>query len=263
VTPSIWRQIPIPAAHDIRSLLPPSLPRRFRFETLRDAKQRDLSRIETLENYDSSLALALEECDQPNSPCDLPICTICARQYRRYFTSQALSIAKSIRGPREFATVYLDSIDADLLPDVSVRRAHDTLRTRLNRSGFRGSVLIGGTEAAWIARDRCWILHVHVLAIGVQGDSWDRLRQRLDYSGSGAALKVERLTDLPRQISYLTKFTTYHRPLKRGPTGVSRCFPLPPRRLEELASWWANYSFEDFAFLYGARRRGGRIVLEG
>jgi hypothetical protein len=262
LTRSDWRQIPIPAAYDIRSLLPPSLPRRFRFETLRDAKQRNASRIETLENYDSPLALALEECDHPNSPRDLPICAICARQYKCYFTGQALAIAKSVTGPHEFATVYLDRIDVGSLPDVSVRQAHDAFRMRLNRSGFGGSVLVGGTEAAWIASDRCWIVHVHLLAIGVPGDSWDRLRRRLDYSGSGAALKVQPLRDLARQISYLTKFTTYHRPLKRGPTGPSPCFPLPPRRLEELAAWWANYHFEDFAFLYGARRRGGHIVLE-
>ncbi|MGO9741545.1 MAG: hypothetical protein ACLPN5_08550 [Roseiarcus sp.] len=34
------------------------------------------------------------------------------------------------------------------------------------------------------------------------------------------------------------------------------------RRLAELARWWALYSFDDFVFLYGARRRGGRIVVE-
>jgi hypothetical protein len=262
LTRSNWRQIPIPAARDIRSLLPPSLPRRFRFETLRDAKQRNASRIETLEIYESPLALALEECDHPNSPSDLQICAICARQYKCYFASQALAVAESVTGSHEIATVYLDRIDVGSLPDVSIRRAHDTLRTRLNRSGFGGSVLIGGTEAAWIARDRYWILHVHLLAIGVQRDSWDRLRPRLGYSGSGAALKVQPLRDPARQISCLTKFTTYHRPLKRGPTGPSPCFPLPPRRLEELAAWWENYQFEDFAFLYGARRRGGHIVLE-
>jgi hypothetical protein len=37
---------------------------------------------------------------------------------------------------------------------------------------------------------------------------------------------------------------------------------LPPDRLVELAEWWSRHRFEDFLFAYGARRRGGRLVVD-
>jgi hypothetical protein len=256
-----WRRVPVPPARDVRRLLPPSMPRRQRFETLRDAETRNLARIEILANRGSAIAEALYDCDAA-SPCELPICAQCARPYRIYFTSEALAVAQAYVGPHEFATVFLDTVEAGSLPDASLKQAHTALRQRLNRSGFRGSVLVGGTEAAWIAADRRWILHMHLLAIGVRPDSWEQLRAKLGAYGHAIPLKVEALNDEARQLSYITKFTTYHRPLKRGPGGPSPAFPLPPARLEELATWWARHRFEDFAFLYGARRRGGRIALE-
>jgi hypothetical protein len=256
-----WRGVSVPPARDIRRLLPPSMPRRQRFERLREAETRNLARVEILANRGSAIADALYECDA-TSPCDLPACARCARRYRIYFTSEALAVADAYLGPHEFATVFLDAVEAGSLPDASLKRAHAALRKRLDRSGFKGSVLVGGTEAAWNAADRRWILHLHLLAIGVRPDSWDGLRAKLGDFGHAVPLKVEALNDEARQLSYITKFTTYHRPLRRGPGGPSRAFPLPPARLEELATWWARHCFEDFAFLYGARRRGGRIALE-
>jgi hypothetical protein len=217
-------------------LLPPSMPRRQRFETLRDAETRNLARIEVLANRGSAIAEALSECDA-GSPCDLPACARCARRYRIYFTGEALAVADAYLGPHEFATIFLDAVEAGSLPDASLKRTHAALRKRLDRCGFRGSVLVGGTEAAWIAADRRWILHLHLLAIGVRPDSWERLRAKLGDYGHAVPLKIEALNDEARQLSYITKFTTYHRPLKRGPGGPSPAFPLPPARLEE---WWTG-----------------------
>jgi hypothetical protein len=256
-----WRRVPVPPARDVRRLLPPSMPRRQHFETLGDAETRNLERIEILTNRGSAIAEALYDCDA-GSPCDLPACALCAREYRIYFTGEALAVAHAYVGPHEFATIFLDAVKVGSLPDVSLQRAHAALRQRLNRSEFRGSVLVGGTEAAWIAADRHWILHLHLLAISVRPASWEQLRARLGGYGHAIPLKVEALNDKVRQLTYITKFPTYHRPLKRGPGGPSPPFPLPPARLEELATWWARHRFEDFAFLYGARRRGGRIALE-
>ena len=256
-----WRSVPVPPARDVRRLLPPWMPRRQRFETLLEAETRNLARIEVLANRGSAIAETLYECGE-GSPCDLPTCARCARRYRIYFTGEALAVAHAYVGPHQFATIFLDAVEAGSLPDASLKQAHAALRKRLDRSEFRGSVLVGGTEAAWIAADRHWILHLHLLAIGVRPDSWERLRAKLGDYGPAVPLKVEAVNDEVRQLTYITKFPTYHRPLKRGPGGPSPAFPLPPARLEELATWWARHRFEDFAFLYGARRRGGRIALE-
>jgi hypothetical protein len=75
-------------------------------------------------------------------------------------------------------------------------------------------------------------------------------------------VKVQLLRNPERQISYSIKFHTYFRPKSRTGAGRPQVAPLPPDRLAELAAWWAKYSFDDFTFLFGAKRRGGRIVVE-
>jgi hypothetical protein len=259
-----WRGVPIPRSRDVRLLMPPSLPRGRRFETKDDARARNLARIEVLSEREPAIAEAIDECCEA-SPCGLPGCAVCASPYRIYSASEILRLAYSYVGPHQLATIYLDEIEAGSLSTVSLKRAHARLRKRLERSGSQGPILVGGTEVAWIAQQRSWILHVHLLAIGVRDVAWERLRASLDDIRPGIPLKVEEIKDMKdgaRAVTYLTKFTTYHRPFRRGPGGCSRAVPLPPERLAELLSWWAGYRFEDFTFLFGARRRGGRIVPE-
>jgi hypothetical protein len=132
----------------------------------------------------------------------------------------------------------------------------------LQRSGFQGSILIGGTEIAWLAKQNLWILHSHLLAIGVQQADWDRLRGALPDASPAAALKVQALEDFAEQLSYCQKFNSSHKPGKRGPNGRAQSYPLPTERLIEWAEWLAKQRFENFTFLFGARRRGGRICPE-
>jgi hypothetical protein len=257
-----WLNVRIPRERDIRSLMPEYMQRGRRFETLRDAKARNFKCIEVLENRGSSIAEALDECDAPTSCCLLPICCVCARLYRIYAASELLRLADAYVGPHEFATIHLDTIAEDRLSEFDLRKAHGRFRKRLDRSGFSGSMVVGNTEAAWLARECCWILHIHALAIGAPLTSWRQLRGKLPDSAGTFPLKVELLRDEVRTLSYVTKFTTYHRPFPRSGRGPSPAYPLPPRRLEELASWLSGYHFQDFAFLYGARRRAGRLVAE-
>ena len=77
------------------------------------------------------------------------------------------------------------------------------------------------------------------------------------WKNSGTAYPVDHvpLRDPDEQLSYCIKFVTYHQPGRR-------LVPLPPDRLVELAAWCAPHRFEDFLFAYGARRRGGRLVVD-
>ena len=86
-----------------------------------------------------------------------------------------------------------------------MKLAHEALRKTLQRSGFEGSVLIGGTEIAWLARHNLWILHCHLLAIGVLQADWDRLRESLPDVNPAAALKVQALKDFAEQTLLLPK----------------------------------------------------------
>ncbi len=257
-----WRKVGIPTSRDVRALRPPSLPRGQRFETPRDVAKVNTDTITKLSILLPDVAAAMECCEGETSPCSLPCCAICARRFRGYHTSELLRIADMFEGPHEVATIYLDAVEEGCLSDVNIKREHSKLRKCLERAGFGDAILVGGTEANWTAMDRLWIVHVHALAIGVPHEAWARLRKKLKGDGMKMPLKVQPLRDGPRQLSYVQKFVSLHRPLGRGASGPGRPFPLPLARLAELAAWWSHFRFDDFVFVYGARRRGGRIFPE-
>jgi hypothetical protein len=234
---------------------------RPQLETLAEAEGRNQKRVDALVDRAPEIAATLEACD-PAARCCLVTCAVCSRHYRFCLIRELLGIARSYGDQHEFATLYLETFPAGKLAAADIKRQHDRLRKRLERKGFAGSLLIGGTEVSWDSADRSWILHVHLLAIRVPPDAWTLLRTSLRGTEPKIPLKVQRLSNPKRQISYLTKFHTYFRPRSRNGAARSPAVPLPPDRLAELAEWWSGYTFEDFTFLFGARRRGGRIDPE-
>jgi hypothetical protein len=230
-------------------------------ETLVQAQAQNLQRVDALIDRVPEIAAALEGCDS-DAFCCLVICAVCSRRYRFRLIRQLLAIAKSFDGQHEIATVHLATFPAGMLADADIKLALDRLRKRLERSGFDRSLLVGGTEVNWDSADRSWILHAHLLAIGVPPLAWVKLRNALRGSGTKFPVKVQLLRNPERQISYLTKFNTYFRPQSRGGAARAPAVPLPPDRLAELAAWWSGYTHDDFTFLFGARRRGGQIVPE-
>jgi hypothetical protein len=88
------------------------------------------------------------------------------------------------------------------------------------------------------------------------------LRKSLPDATPATALKVQALKNFAKQLSYCQKFNSSHKPGKHGPDGRADTYRLPTERLIEWAAWMARRRFEDFAFLFGARRRAGRIVVE-
>ena len=188
------------------------------------------------------------------------VCAVCARGWRQWQRKELARIASEYVGPHEGATLCLATYEAGHLEEADIAQNHEQVRQRLNRAGFRGAVLIGGTEVAW--KNGRWLLHLHLLAIGVEKADWRALRARWPSVDVAIPIKVDELRDPERQLSYLQKFATYHRPGARGLGGPGRPYPLPPAQLEELITWWSQYSFADFLFAYGARRRGTHIVVD-
>jgi hypothetical protein len=228
-------------------------------ETLVEAEARNLRLIDELVDREPDIAVALEACC-PQSPCGLPGCGACSDEYLEPFNGELLRVQDLYEGPHEIATIFLATFPAGSLAAADIDRAHDRLRKKLERSGFAGSILIGGTEAGWSAHKARWIFHLHLLAIGVPKAAWVTLRAALGGSGPTIPLKVQPLRDTEYQTSYVLKFVTCHWPGKRGPVGRGGARPLPPALLAELATWWCRYRFEDFVFMFGAKRFGGRIV---
>jgi hypothetical protein len=226
-----------------------------------DPQALNQKRVDDLVDREPEIAVALEAC-APNAPCSLLICAEYTEKARAPYIAELSRIEGLYQGPHEIGTAFLAAYPPRSLITADIKRAKETFRKELHRSGFKGSLVLGGTEAGWSERQGLWILHVHLLGIGVPEEAWGRLRTTLKKSGLRFPLKCQALNDVETQISYLQKFVTYHRPGSYTGSGRSKAIPLPPDRLAELARWWSQYTFDDFLFLFGARRRGGRIVVE-
>jgi hypothetical protein len=235
---------------------------RFKIETLAKARERIFTRVEKLDAHVPAIAEAINDCDGASESCLELTCAVCARARRIKLTEQFLNLAESYKGEHRMLTIFLKESGRGSLAGMDVKRAHDALRKRFNRAGFQGAILAGGTEVAWKQSEERWILHVHLLAIGVSDETWTRFLENLPAKHATNLGQSDPFEKTEKQASYLQKFGTYHRPGKQTGPRRPRAYPLPTDRFVELARWWTDYSFEECLFLYGARRRGGRIVPE-
>jgi hypothetical protein len=227
-------------------------------ETEAEVEARNEVRINALWPRAPKVARKLVSCDVDSRPCQLPMCAVCARRYRIYRYQQLREIAVSYESESpQTTTIHLDHFPPGQLKKVNLKRAHDFLRKRFDRAGLKGATFVGGTEAAWQAKHQRWLLHVHLLAIGVTQADWDRLDEAWAHSGTHDPIRPKELCNLGKQLSYLIKFHTYQNPEQSR----AQVYGLPPDRLAELATWGSQYRHDDFLFLYGAKRRGNKIVV--
>jgi hypothetical protein len=250
---SPWHVRP-PSASSVEPELWPGI------ETKAEAETRNEERADALQSRVPQVARKLFWCDGIDQPCELPVCAVCSRRYRIEVYPQLEEIAASCKGPHQIATIYLDHFPAGRLVTANLKREHAFLRQRFNRADLTGSIFVGGTEAAWQARHQRWLLHAHLLAIGVPKAAWDKLDDTWADSGTDDPIQPVELCDPAEQLSYLVKFHTYHKPGQSRANRRARAYPLPPDRLAELATWSSQYRFQDFLFVYGKQKRGRQIV---
>jgi hypothetical protein len=224
-------------------------------ETRCDAERWNDLRLEVLLPHLPAVGRALLKCDGADHPGGLLVCAVCARAYRQGPIAQLHALAQADPGPHQVATIYLALFPPGSLGRAELRRTHEMFRKRLDRAGFKGAIVAGGIEVAWQENWQRWLLHAHVLAIGVAAHAWRRLESALEKSGTADPVRPVALCNPDEQLSYCIKFVTYHQPGRR-------VVPLPGERLVELAAWWSRHRFEDFLFAYGARRRGGCLVVD-
>jgi hypothetical protein len=236
----------------------PTTPAAHRFETEQDAIKFNIARCKILEKRLPKIAQVIDSCSK-HDRCKLPICAVCALEYRRPVVEQIVSLAQSYKGLHQTVTINLDTIEPGELANADLKKMREALKKRVDRAGFKDAMLIGCIEAGWKASKKHWVLHAHLLAVGADEDMWERLRQASRHNPKAVVVKPLNDRDLEKQISYIVKFVTYHRPGERGASNA-RAYPLPPDRLVEWASWIERSKFKDFLFLYGVRRRGEAIV---
>ncbi|MGI8570779.1 MAG: hypothetical protein ACR2KT_17910 [Methylocella sp.] len=101
-----------------------------------------------------------------------------------------------------------------------------------------------------------------MLSLGASEQAWEYLEKRMSKYEIHDPLRRTPVKDPKKQLSYLQKFHTYHRPGTPHGNNPAHAVPLKKDQLCELASWVCGHDFPDFTFCFGVRRRHGHFFLE-
>jgi hypothetical protein len=216
------------------------------------------SNLRALRGRDDLLVESISRCSAAY-PCAEILCPPCARRYRLWLTSKLLDLAA--KGPPAFiATILLEAVRGPALRTVEPGVLHERVRKRLIRAGVKAA--IGGTEASYEAKENRWVIHLHLLVFESLEHGRAKIREAFADSNLDRAVVCQPLQDPVAQISYLQKFSTYHRPGLPRPSSRGRAYPMKPEQIGQLARWTRRFWFEDFLFVLGLRRRGERFEPE-
>jgi hypothetical protein len=199
----------------------------------------------------------LHECRDGYYDCEKTYCPECARKFRRYITGELLRLSSESRVKVQVAVILLESAPQGKLQNLQLKRYRHSLRKQLERAGLSNVTVVGGFEMIYRARTKQWVLHVNLVIFGGDEDAIAEFEEIF----SGFYRPVERafVEDPAKQLSYVLKFTTYHRPHKQTGSTKSKARPLNPTEHFELISWMDQFEFTDHLFLFNARRRGASI----
>ncbi|MCP3441981.1 hypothetical protein [Bradyrhizobium sp. CCGUVB14] len=258
-----WRRREPTAGHDVAELLPASLNKDERFETLEDAQGESARSEAVLAAYRprNQYSVYLRECREGYYACEQTYCPVCARTFRRYFIGESLRICDGFNGSIKFSTVLLGAAPKGKLKSLEIARHDAGLRKRLVRAGLRDVVVVGGLEMIYRARQGIWVLHINLAFLGGEAETMAAFERTFQNSDLYRPVVTVDLQDRPQQLSYLLKFTTYHRPFAQIGPAKSPAKPLNPDLHYELVCWMAQHEFADHMFLFNARRYGPTITL--
>lgn len=258
--PLFWRRNAPIAIYNIAKLRPKTLPRRERFETIPDARIESVRSQEFLKTRGSkNYATYLQDCRDGHYQCNQTYCPQCARTFRRYFTGQLLRLRAQFEGKIRIMVVLLKAAPASKLDTLEIEQHRHSLRKKLLRAGLAAVPTIGGFEMVYRAREKRWVLHANLVLFGGKKSAIDKFKRSFSENESKRPTECVALKDDAEQLSYVLKFTTYHRPFKQHGPRKPRAVPLNPVLHLELIRWMSQHTFADHLFLFNARRRGASI----
>jgi hypothetical protein len=261
--PPFWRRrIPSPQ-HDMTKLRPPELGKGNRFETTDEARiesERSELVLEQAQGAGRQLAKSLQDCRKNHHRCDQTYCPLCARVFRRWFIGELLRISEAATKSVATLTVLLKKAPYDRIDELDPNGFRGMLRTRLLRSGLADAVVIGAFENIYRAREREWVLHINLVVIDGESAAIEEFKRSFAKSDIERPVMEVPLNDPAIQLSYVPKFTTYHRPHERGGAGKSSARPLNPPEHLALVQWMSERSFKDLIFFFNARQSVDSIV---
>jgi hypothetical protein len=236
---------------------PRQLERGNRFETINDVYQ-ESERSEHLLGSGSATEY-LAECRTGHYHCEKPFCPICGREFRRWFIGELLRVTQKDLRPVHIVTVLLEAADRSNIDHLDPASFRHMLRKRLDRTGLAEAVVIGGFEIVYRAREKKWILHINLVVIGGNRKAREKFKASFDSSDIYRAVVIAPLVNPLKQLSYILKFSTHHRPYRQRGSTKGRATPLNRPEHRALVSWMSRRAFKDFLFLFNARRDGHLI----
>jgi hypothetical protein len=207
-----------------------------------------------------ALALSLRNCREQRHQCDQTFCPLCARVFRRWFTGELLRLTQSGPGSVSMFTVLLKKAERDKIDELDPEDYRGILRQRLIRAGLGGAVVIGGFENVYRARQKEWVLHINLVVSGGDSTAIDKFQKSFDKSEIERASMRFALNNPAKQLSYVLKFTTYHRPYQRRGSTKGDARPLNAPEHLALVQWMSKRPFKTFMFLFNARQDVNSIV---
>ena len=242
-------------------LLPATLGKDKRLRTTSDAgaegccSQADLVAHRPLSNF----AEYLLECREGLYDCKQTYCPRCARIFRRYLSSELFRLAGEFSDSIKISTVLLAAILKGKFAHVEIALYVDVVRQRLNRARLNDGPVVGGVEVLYRASQKIWVFHINLALLGGGVDAIAAFEASCSNLDFDRPVVTNDVNDAPEQLSYLLKFTTYHRPFKQIGPKRSPAKPLNPTDHYELVSWMAQHDFADHLFLFNVRRHGSSI----
>ena len=263
--PKFWdRGNPSPL-YDIEVLRPASLPKGKRFETVTDSDQESIrseNLLSSTKGGKSVLREYLQECRDGHYHCYQTFCPRCARTFRRWFIGELLRTTEK-RNPVHMLTVLLEAAPSNKIDTLYSNRHRAHLRKRLQDAGLGDIPVIGGFEMIYRAHEKQWILHINLVIVGATGQALAKFQRSFAESTIERPVVKVPVKDRPEQLSYVLKFTTYHRPYKQSGSRKSQAMPLNAPEHYALVKWMSQFEFNDLMFLFNARRLGPAIELHG
>lgn len=192
-------------------------------------------------------------------PCRRPYCSACGRQFRVWLCGELSGLVKKGRASSHVVTIILRRIPVMALRFENLTAIKASLRTNCIRLGLKDLPVCGGIEVAYDCRENNFILHAHLLVIGGTTNEWAKLRPLFSKKCGPRSVKVQPVRDISRQVSYLLKFNTYHRPGSQYGSHRAKAVPLPIGPLQQLEQWWSKFELHEFLFLHRFRIVGGHI----
>lgn len=256
-----WQRRKPSKRFDIAMLRPARLKRGQRFETFEDVLSESNRSQQALESAGHRLAAEhLDDCQSGAYTCEKSFCPTCARNFRRWFIGQLLKHQRAAN-QAVVVTLLLDAAKRGRLAALHLKNYRSLLRKRLGLSFGRNVVVLGCFEVVYKASRKQWILHVNLLVIDADEAGLKKFRSLYRDSPLHKPFEQADVVDPPKQLSYIPKFSTYHRPGIQSGTRRRKAKPLNPREHGELVNWMDRYRFEDFMFLRGCRRHKDEITL--